>query len=105
MSKSLSDKLFGDEDPLGKQIELEYSYDKGIYTVQGVIDNSLGKSHLNANMYITMNGGGMGGYARTNESWAGNNFAYSYIKLLPNSDVVALEEKLPAFYLNTGKSN
>ena len=103
LSKSLSDKLFGDEDPLGKQIELEYSYDKGIYTVQGVIDNSLGKSHLNANMYITMNGGGMGGYARTNESWAGNNFAYSYIKLLPNSDVVALEEKLPAFLSKYGQ--
>jgi putative ABC transport system permease protein len=48
-------------------------------------------------MFITMNSGGMGEFVRQNTMWAGNNFAYSYIKLHPNADADALERKLPAF--------
>lgn len=103
LDKSIAVKMFGDEDPLGKQIEMEYSYGKGLYTVQGVVDESLGKSHIKANIYITMNGGGMGSYARNNDSWAGNNFCYSYIRLVPNTNVAALESKLPSFLNKYGQ--
>ena len=103
LNKSLSDKIFGSEDPLGKKIKLEYSYGQSDYTVQGVVDESLGKSHIQSNIYITMNGGGMGDYARNNDSWAGNNFAYSYVKLNPASDVLALQNKFPAFLTKYGE--
>ncbi|MDZ4810343.1 MAG: ABC transporter permease [Bacteroidota bacterium] len=103
ITKTLADKMFGSEDPLGKKIEMVYSYGKNNYTVQGVIDESLGKSHIQANIYVTMRGGGMGDYARTNTSWAGNNFSYSYVKLYPNTDVAALESKLPAFLNKYGQ--
>jgi putative ABC transport system permease protein len=103
LNKTLAEKIFGDENPIGKQIELDYSYGKDKYTVQGVIDESLGKSHISANIFITMNGGGMGSYARNNDSWAGNNFAYSYIKLKPTASAVALEAKLPAFLNKYGQ--
>lgn len=103
LNKSLSEKIFGDEDPIGKQIELDYSYGKDKYTVQGVVDESLGKSHISANIYITMNGGGMGSYARNNDSWAGNNFAYSYVKLNPTANASTLESKLPAFLHKYGQ--
>ncbi|MBL0023965.1 MAG: ABC transporter permease [Saprospiraceae bacterium] len=103
LSKTLADKIFENEDPVGKHIELVYSYGKDNYTVQGVFDNSLGKSHINANIFITMNGGGMGNYARNNDSWAGNNFAYSYIKLKPGSKDSELESKLPAFLNKYGQ--
>jgi putative ABC transport system permease protein len=103
LDKSIALKMFGEEDPLGKQIEMEYSYGKGLYTVQGVVDESLGKSHIKANIYITMNGGGMGSYARNNDSWAGNNFCYSYIRLVPNTNVAALESKLPSFLNKYGQ--
>jgi len=49
-----------------------------------------------------MNSGGIGGYVRQNDSWAGNNFTNSFIKLRPNADAVALEKKLPAFLLLHG---
>lgn len=103
LNKPLADKIFGTVDPVGKKITLEYVYGKNDYTVQGVIDESLGKSHLQANIYITMNGGGMGGYARTNDSWAGNNFAYSYVKLNPKADIAGLQAKLPAFLMKYGQ--
>ena len=103
LHKSIADKIFNTEDPIGKQIELEYAYGKGTYTVQGVIDESLGKSHIKANIYITMNGGGMGSYARTNGSWAGNNFAYSYVKLSAQTNPAVLEAKLPEFLKKYGQ--
>ena len=103
LNKTLAEKIFGNEDPIGKQIELDYSYGKDKYTVQGVFDESLGKSHINARIFITMNGGGMGRYARKDDSWAGNNFAYSYLKLKPNAKASALESKLPAFLNKYGQ--
>ena len=32
-----------------------------------------------ANMFITMNSGGMGEFVRQSDMWAGSNFTYSYI--------------------------
>lgn len=101
--KSIADKIFNTDDPIGKQIELEYAYGKGTYTVAGVIDESLGKSHIEANIFITMDGGGMGSYAKANDSWAGNNFAYSYIKLSPQSNPAVVQAKLPEFLKKYGQ--
>ncbi len=101
--KSTADKLFGNEEPVGKLIEINNSNGKHDYKVTGVVDESLGKSHLQANMFITMNSGGLGEYVRQNNSWAGNNFTDSYVKLNPNADAAALEKKLPAFLNKYGQ--
>ena len=58
--KPTADKLFGNEDPVGKVIEMDNAYGKHDFKVTGVVDESLGKSHLHANMFITMNSGGSG---------------------------------------------
>ncbi|MEO7766431.1 MAG: ABC transporter permease, partial [Ferruginibacter sp.] len=95
--KPISDKLFGNEDPIGKSIEIDNAYGKHDFKVTGVVDESLGKSHIHANLFITMNSNGMGAYTRDNGSWAGNNYAASYVKLQQHTNVAALEKKLPAF--------
>jgi putative ABC transport system permease protein len=97
--KPTADKLFGNEDPVGKTILMDYEFGKHDFKVTGVVDQRLGKSHIRANLFITMNSGGFGDFVRvrTNDSWAGNNFAGSYVKLYPNADAVALERKLPDF--------
>jgi putative ABC transport system permease protein len=101
--KSTADKLFAKEDPIGKMIELDNAYGKHDFKVTGVVDEILGKSHIHANMFITMNSGGIGEYVRTNNMWAGNNFASSYVKLHPQASAAALEKKLPAFLLKYGQ--
>ncbi|WP_166587161.1 ABC transporter permease [Mucilaginibacter agri] len=95
--KPMADKLFGTENPVGKMISIDNAYGKHDFKVTAVIDESLGKSHLHGNMFIAMNSGGIGAYVNTDQTWSGNNFVFSYIKLRPNTNVTAFQNKLPAF--------
>jgi putative ABC transport system permease protein len=102
LMKNTAEKLFAKEDPVGKVIEINDDNGKHNYKVTGVVDESLGKTHILANIFVTMNSGGIGDFVRGNNSWAGNNFTNSYIKLNPGTDASALESKLPAFLLKYG---
>lgn len=95
-------KLFGTDQPVGAFIEIDNSYGKQNFKVTGVVDESLGKTHIKANLFLAMNSGGMGEYARNNDSWAGNNFTSTYIRLHPEATPDALEKKLPAFLIKYG---
>jgi len=95
ISKSTSVKLFGNDDPVGKVITIDNAYGKHDFKVNGVVDESLGKSHIKANIFVTLRSGGFGNYLYNNHQWAGNNIACSFIKLRPGSDPAALESKLP----------
>jgi putative ABC transport system permease protein len=95
--KPTADKIFGDEDPLGKVITIDNAYGKHDFKVTGVVDESLGKSHIHANMFLAMNSNGIGEYAYTVQRWAGENFAHGYVRLAPGADPRRLEAQLPAF--------
>jgi putative ABC transport system permease protein len=101
--KSVSDKLFGSEEPIGKFIRIDNDYGRHLFKVTGVVDESLGKSHIHANLFFTMNSGGIGDSIRNSNSWAGNNMAASYIKLYPHTNVAALQNRLPAFLNKYGQ--
>jgi putative ABC transport system permease protein len=102
LQQSVAEKLFGHENPINKVITFDDSFGKHDFKVTGVVDNSLGKSHLQAKMLLSINSGGMGEYAAQNNNWAGNNFVNTYIKLRPDADAKALERKLPAFLSKYG---
>lgn len=97
--RPVADKLFGNEDPLDKVIEIESKGGKHDFRVTGVIDKSLGKSHIHGNLFMTMNSGGIGDWVlhKVNEEWAGAIVINSYVKLYPNANARELEKKLPAF--------
>lgn len=95
--KPVADKLFGNEDAVGKMISIDNSFGKHDFKVMGVIDESAGRSHIHASMFMAMNSGGLGEYVRRNTAWAGNNFLYAYVKLRANANAAALEKKLPDF--------
>ncbi len=100
--KPVADKLFGNTDPVGKVIEIDNAYGKHAFRVTGVIDESQGKSHIKANMFISMNSGGMGSFTYTNTAWAAYNYAASYVRLRSNASKSVLESKLPAFLARHG---
>jgi putative ABC transport system permease protein len=100
--KHTADKLFGKTSGVGKTITIDNGYGKNEFKVTAVVE-AAGKSHLKANMFLTMNSGGIGAYVRSNTSWAGNNFTGSYIKLNSKADAAALEKKFPAFLEKYGQ--
>jgi putative ABC transport system permease protein len=102
LSRPAATKLFGEESPIGKPITIQDSWGKNIFTVTGVVDESLVKSSIHANLFIKMNPQGFGGSMLKNNTWSGNNFTYSYVKLIPGSSSEALEKKLPAFLAKHG---
>ncbi len=95
--KPTAEKLFGSESAVGKMININDAYGKHDFKVTGVIDESLGKSHLHGNMFITMKSSSTGTQIANDSEWAGNNFLFTYVRLRPNADAKALEKKLPAF--------
>jgi putative ABC transport system permease protein len=94
--KATADKLFGKEDPMGKMVHINNKAGEEDLKVMGVVDASLGSSHIQANAFITMNSGLIGRIVNRTDSWGGG-FIYSYVKLQPGADPKILEGKLPAF--------
>ncbi len=103
LEKGLADKLFASGEARGQTIKIENTSGISEYEVTGVVDRSLGKSHLEASLFISMNSNGLGEYVLQNNVWAGNNFTSTYIQLLPGTDPAALESKLPAFLNKYGE--
>jgi len=95
--KSTADKLFGREDAVGKMVNIDDAYGKHDFKVTGVIDESLGKSHIEGNLFIAMKSGRTGTAVAGITEWGGNNFLFSYVKLKRGANALALEKKLPAF--------
>lgn len=105
LSLPVAVRLFGNENPIGKAITVHDSWGNTIFTVTGVVDESGVRSSLQANLFIKMNPGGFGGSLLTNNTWTGNNFAYSYVKLAAGASPQALEKSCPLSLTNTAPSN
>ncbi|PUZ29848.1 ABC transporter permease [Chitinophaga parva] len=97
LKKSLSDKLFGETNPVGKVIEIDNAYGRHGFKVTGVVDDRLGKSHIQSAIFMAMNSGGMGSVTYNSTSWAAYNYVATYVKLHHGAAAAALERKLPAF--------
>ena len=95
--KSVSDKLFGNDDPINKVITISNGDGKHDFRVAAVVDNSLGKTVLEDHIFVTMRSGGTGQFVLDNTAWAGYNFTDSFIKLRPDANAGALENKFPDF--------
>ncbi|HVX52726.1 MAG TPA: ABC transporter permease [Chitinophagaceae bacterium] len=103
LMKPLAEKLFGKESAAGKVITMDNAYGSHNFKITGVVDETLGKTHIKTHVFMTMNSGGFGGYTLKNNSWAGNNYAASYIRLRTGASAIGLESKLPAFLKKYGQ--
>lgn len=97
LSSSLAKKMFGAQTALGRAVIWSSGEDAQTLTVKGVFDENYAKSHLDPNYIVSMSTPGMGTFVQGFESFATNNFVYSYVKLMPNGNFKGLQQKLPGF--------
>ncbi len=102
LSSYLANKLFGNQKALGKAVLWGSGEDAQTLTVKGVFDESYAKSHLDPNYIVSMSTPGMGTFVQNFESFATNNFVYSYVKIAKNSSGQNLQDKLPDFIHERG---
>ena len=99
ISKKLAEKLFGSQPALNKVVHVNSNTNgEQDYTVMGVFDEGKVPSHINANFFLSVQGGAMEGFIkRQGNDFASNNMFYTYLLLKPGTNPAALQAKLPAF--------
>lgn len=95
ITESIAKKYFGDEDPVGKNLLLDRTF---LYEVSGVMEDFQNNSHFRfdfiapfENLRDTVR------YYQVNAPEVFFPFAYTYIKLKPNTDPAALEGRSSEF--------
>lgn len=98
LSEEIARKMFGSDPAVGKVVEVESNTnDKGNYTVTGVFKPGKVPTHIDGRFFMSFAGGALEAYTKSQTGMAGNNFMFTYLKLLPGTDAKALEAKMPAF--------
>jgi putative ABC transport system permease protein len=89
MTQSLAKKYFGNENPMGKTIEIQASGDKLFFQVTGVMEDIPQNSHFLFDMLISMKTL----YPEPNMGWDYNNYT-TYLTLREGVTQSLMEEKL-----------
>jgi putative ABC transport system permease protein len=99
ISQKLADKLFSTQPALNKVIHVNSNTNgEQDYTVTGVFKEGKTPSHIDANFFLSVNGGNMEGFIkRQANDFASNNMFYTYLLLKPGTNAAKLQAKLPAF--------
>jgi len=97
LSETLYNKFFNDDDPVGKTITIANNHGKTEYQITGVFSESKYNSHVKPQFICSMNSGVVGRFIYNSDELAGNNFLYTYIKLIPETSREEFSKKLPAF--------
>ena len=90
-TKTAAKKYFGDDDPIGKMVDID---PMGPHLVSGVINDIPANSHFKFDFLIstrTIGGGNI------DENWNFYNF-YTYIKLKPNTSIASVEPKIKTLF-------
>ncbi len=98
ISEEIARKIFGQQSAIGKKLLVESNTNGAAdYTVMGVFRPSKTPSHIDGRFFLSIPGGGIDGYLKSQTSMAGNNFFFSYVELQDGANVAAMATKFPAF--------
>lgn len=102
ISDDVATKFFGNENPVDKVLKVGLSFGEFSYTIKGVFKNTGNKSHIPANLFLSMNNGDIGRWVKSQTKWATNSIFHTYVKLKEGSDALAFENKLHDFLNRNG---
>jgi putative ABC transport system permease protein len=96
ISKALADKIFGTRSPLDETLIINSGTSADTFRVTGVLATPKYPSHVDADLYLSMNSRGFGQWVLAQTTWANNNVANGYLKLTHPEDAKAVENKFAA---------
>jgi putative ABC transport system permease protein len=98
ISKEMSQKYFGNANPIGKTLLINTPFGEFNYTVKAEFDNSKYKSHIPANYFLSMHNNDMWNFVQQQTRKLGNSLFFTYVKLKPGTNTKLFEKKLQTFF-------
>ena len=95
LSESSAKKYFGEEDPIGKTLSLEFNEEIKFFEVAAIAANPPEESSIQFEMLVSLENEALFFSERARESWF-NVAVESYLLLKPNQSPAQLEAKFPA---------
>lgn len=98
ISQKIAQKIFGSESALNKIIRISGSTNGDHdFKVTGVFTPAMSPGHIDAEFFMSLNGGAIEQYLVGRTDLASNNMFYTYFRLHADADPGNLEAKFPAF--------
>ena len=98
ISETVSTKFFGDEDPVGQPLTVGLSFGDFTYKVGAVFKDDKFKSHIPANILLSLDNTDIGNWAKSQDSWIYNSLFHTYVKLRPETQIDEFEAKVQDLY-------
>jgi putative ABC transport system permease protein len=95
ISDKISQKLFGNEEAIGKTIQINTSWGEDDFQITGVFDSEKYRSHLDGSFYISGMSGRIGRRFYRLQEWGGNNLYFTYIQLQNGTNPETINDGLP----------
>lgn len=96
ITEAMSDKIFGSKSALNESLIITSGGSIDTFRIAGVLKHFRGPSHVNADFYMCLNSKGWGEYVNSIDSWAMQNFIFSYLKIRTDADPQQVIAKFPA---------
>jgi putative ABC transport system permease protein len=104
ISEKAAERIFGEIDPMDETIIINSGHNADTLRITGVVANPGFPSHLDAELYMSMNCNS-GAWVLAQTTWDYNNMVESYLKLQDPATSKSLESKFPQFIeLHSGES-
>ncbi|MCF2492054.1 ABC transporter permease [Dyadobacter chenhuakuii] len=99
LSEAAAHRLFGSGPALNKTVKIGgKSGNNENFKVTGVFKSQEGKSHIDANYFVSLQVGWVGDYLRQPDlNFTSNNMFYHYLRLKPGTSEEKFSQKLPSF--------
>lgn len=96
ISEALSERIFGNESPLDELLMINSGQSVDTFRITGVVSRPRYPSHIDADLYLSMNSNGLGSWVLSQTTWANNNLMGSYLKLQDPANYKIVEAKFAA---------
>jgi putative ABC transport system permease protein len=93
VSEQLSERIFGNQSPLDELLIINSGQSIDTFRITGVVATPPYPSHVDADLYLSMNSNGLGSWILSQTTWANNNLMGTYLKLQNPQEYKKLEAK------------